>query len=195
MVKMNLRSALFTLFVYICIYSRSAQAVRQLGPKLLLSVSAKSPQKMQFIDAMSSEEPTVIEFSEESNKDAAPVADTEVSLNDGKTISEPSNFKELIDELVKLGWTAEESEVALVENNYDITSAAEYLDSQEETKEQFETGLTELSAAGWIRSAAASALTASGGNTTKAVEVLEGAEKELLHNFNIQVDKLVSRLH
>eukprot|EP01041_Mallomonas_annulata_P002820 gene2820-5543_t len=94
---------------------------------------------------------------------------------------------ENVQELVKMGWTEEESFQALSINKNDMTAAAEYLENLEIIKENSK----EIAKQGWRIEAAVEAMQASEGNTTRALELLQNEENAIQDQFETAVKGMV----
>eukprot|EP01035_Chromulina_nebulosa_P038260 gene38260-51675_t len=101
--------------------------------------------------------------------------------------SNSTNFK--IAEMVKMGWTAEDSKRALEASNYDIAAASDLLTDEEELISSAKILSEEK---GWNLDACEAALKQSEGNSSAAHLLLEAEEKAILANFETAVVDMLS---
>ncbi len=104
----------------------------------------------------------------------------------------PDDVDQLIKELEKLGWNADDSKKALVASNYDVTAAAELLELQQEEMEMHASKVKELQNLGWTEHASEHFISVTDGNVTEASLLMEQTENAALVMFAKNVDAMVS---
>ena len=106
---------------------------------------------------------------------------------------EDTAIDENLKALVALGWPSEDASTALKTSHNDITLAAEWLEAQEQQREEMQLKVKELVMKGnWEEHAAYSALQHSQGSVTAAEELLQREENTTVTNFNTAVKDMVS---
>jgi hypothetical protein len=107
---------------------------------------------------------------------------------------DPPNFSDLVTELEKLGWNADEAKSALRNSQYDISKAAEYLDNESQINDERKSIEAKFSKDGfWTEEAGYAALKESNWNFTEAQNLLESEENKIQEHFQTSVNTMVSQ--
>lgn len=106
------------------------------------------------------------------------------------TKTEPDNLVDLVAEMCKLGYNAEEAKDSLSQNDFDVSKAAEFLDNEGEKTEKAK----KLSTGGmWTLEASRAALNECNWNVTQAQNLLENEEASITAQFSASVAEMVDK--
>lgn len=125
-----------------------------------------------------------------------PSSTTKVSIEDEHVTPETFNLypavdEESVEELMKMGWTKEDSTTALKKTKNDITAAAEWLQEEQDKEEAFEASVQNITAMGWVADMARAALNETDGNVTEALSILQLEEDNIVSNFEVAVQDML----
>ena len=118
----------------------------------------------------------------------------EAKVKNNTPTVDPPNFSDLVSELEKLGWNADEAKSALRNSQFDISKAAEYLDNESQINDERKSIAAKFSKDGfWTEEAGYAALKESNWNLTEAQNLLESEENKIQEHFQTSVNTMVSQ--